>query len=355
MKRHICVNQSNTRELGVPAEIIAKLYNFVKRTENGEDVWDAMDEANIAKSLKGSIKLKGYTYEEYVNKINEYFADTLSIEPEGYYILFEDEFTKNILFNTIRWTAEGITAEQAADINLSAPGKQIRGTTIRRFNEFKYFTSNGGLNDLFSGCVSLTEITMPPIVASWSRTYWDHSPFYNCKSLVKVNWNNCIITGGERGYKYHGLYGRCESLKWYDGILPPGCDEISSSMFSNSGIDKIIAPEGVEMINSLNNVPKCTYIELPSTLTEISAKGWGQNMNSRNGGTGQIVMACKATTPPTLTYVDGFHDADTTIYVPDDSVSEYRTAWSAFPRLASINGLSELPETYKNMGTLADI
>lgn len=352
MKRHICVNQSNTQELGVPAEIITKLYNLVKRTENGEEVWDAMDEANIAKSLKGSIKLKGFTYEEYVKKINEYFIDTLNISSEGYYILFEDELTKNTLFRTIGWADEGITAEQAADINLSVSGKAIRGTSISRFNEFKYFTSNGGLYDLFSGCVSLKEITMPPIVASWARTYWDHSPFHNCQSLVKVNWNNCIITGGERGYKYHGLFAKCSSLKWYDGILPPGCDEISESMFRQSGIDKIIAPEGVELIKSLNNAPKCTYVELPSTLTEISAYEWGRNMGSKDGGTGQIVMTCKATTPPTLTYVDGYHDVDTTIYVPDESVSAYQTAWSAFPRLASINGLSQLPQTYKDMGTI---
>lgn len=342
MGKHLLISQTSP-EGNVPASIVQKLYNMCKRKSIGQDLFDSTS------NLVGIFNT-GYTYEDWVNLIHTYFPQ-LVINSAGYYILFEDEFTKNILFTAIDWTAEGITAQQAADINLS---NKIKGTPIIRFNEFKYFTSNGELYELFKDCVSLTEITMPPIATSWSRTYWDHAPFYNCKSLVKVNWNNCIITGGERGYKYNGLYAKCESLKWYDGILPPGCDEISADMFDNSGIDKIIAPEGVEMINSLYNCPKCTYIELPSTLTEISAKHWGRNMNLRHGGTGQIVMVCKATIPPTLTYVDGFHDADTIIYVPDDSVSAYQTTWSAFPRLASINGLSELPETYKNMGTLAD-
>lgn len=352
VKKHIKVNQINIQEKIVPSELITKLYNFIKRTEYGEEVWDAMDEHNIGNSLKGSFKIKGFTYEEYINKINEYFEDTLAIESEGYYILFEDENSKQILFNAINWTEEGITAEQAANINLTASSTQISGTSIVYFNEFKYFTSNGGLTDLFKNCTSLKEVTMPPIVTSWSRTYWDHGPFFNCKSLTKVNWNNCTITGGDKYKKYHGLYGWCSSIKWYDGILPPGCDEISDGMFNNSGVEKIIAPEGITYMTAINSSVKCVYIELPTTVTEISAAGWGQNMNSRNGGTGHIVLACKAITPPTLLSTGGFHDADTTIYVPDESVSEYQSAWSSFPRLSGIYGLSELPQTYKDMGTI---
>jgi len=342
---HINVNQQESIiEYNVPPSLINKLYKLVNRENNGETIFD--NNTNII----GTINTE-YTYEEYINIIKNRF-NQLHINADGYYILFEDENSKQILFNAINWTEEGITAEQAANINLIASNTKISGTSIIYFNEFKYFTSNSGLTDLFKNCTSLKEVTMPPIVASWARGYYDHSPFYNCSSLTKVNWNNCTITGGDKYRKYFGLYNKCSSIKWYDGILPPGCDEISEHMFNNSGVEKIIAPEGITCMGAIVGATKCVYIELPTTVTEIDAQHWGRNMNERSGGTGQIVLACKAITPPTLLRTDGFHDADTTIYVPDELISEYQTAWSNFPRLSGIYGLSELPQTYKDMGTI---
>lgn len=198
MKKHICVNQSNMQELGVPPELVTKLYTLIKRTENGEEVWDAMDGTNIETSLCGSFKT-GYTYEEYINKINEYFGNTLSIIADGYYILFEDSLVRDILVNSSLCENHiGITSEDIR--KLTSLGELInntytplfRETNIVTFDELSKLTNLTKINNYdFYGCTHLRSIDLTNI-----RDLGMYA-FQNCTSLdIDVNMPNLVNHSG---------------------------------------------------------------------------------------------------------------------------------------------------------------
>lgn len=142
-------------------------------------------------------------------------------------------------------------------------------TVIETFHEFRFFTGLSKMNGLFSGCTALREVTFPPI----------------------IGYNTTVADG---------------------------------AMFSQSGIRKVILPEGYTAVgvNFCNNAQNCVLIDLPSTMKSI-ANGIIWEVNNK------VTIVCRAITPPTL---DGFgyNGYAKAIYVPDASVDAYKAAsgWS---------------------------
>lgn len=153
-----------------------------------------------------------------------------------------------------------------ADINASI----FNGNTvIETFHEFRYFTGLTKMNGTFTGCTSLREITFPPITGN----------------------NTTVAAGG---------------------------------MFSQSGIRRVILPEGYTAIgeNFCNGAQNCVLIDLPSTITSI---GNGIIWLVKD----KVTIVCRAITPPALGGF-GYNGYAKAIYVPDGSVDVYKTApnWS---------------------------
>ena len=97
--------------------------------------------------------------------------------------------------------------------------------------------------------------------------------------------------------------------------------------------------EGVTTIGNqcFWNSRNITLIDLPSTITTLN--NYGIHTYAASGQKNYVVI-CRAATPPTLgsnNYLTNL----TAVYVPDDSVSAYKTAttWSGFA--AKIKPLSE--------------
>ena len=162
-------------------------------------------------------------------------------------------------------------------------GYGVGNTIIETFNEFRFFTSIVTLNNsAFSWCSSLREI-----------------------------------------------------------ILPQNIIHIGEGAFLNTAIEKLIIPEGCKTCDSslVSENINCKLIDFPSTMISIGAR-------PTNKGSLQLTVICRAITPPTFSGSWSYNNSGKpiAIYVPDASVSAYRTAtgWSSSSSI--IHPLSEYIE-----------
>lgn len=153
-------------------------------------------------------------------------------------------------------------------------------TKIETFNEFQYFTGLEIVNNgCFEGCTSLREVTLPSI---------------------KISGNH---------------------------------------VFKNSGIRKIVIPEGYVAIGNgfCENAYNCRLIDFPNSVTTI-----GELLIRTVNNVTTIV--CRAIIPPTFGGF-GYGGVPVAIYVPDTSVAAYKIAtnWNTFS--SKIHPLSEYVES----------
>lgn len=193
---------------------------------------------------------------------------------------------------------------------------------------------------------------MPAISLSlYSRSgYGDYSIFKNCTKLTKINWNGCSVSWTDTYSP--DLYNGCSSLVWYDGILPNNINVVP--LFGSTAIEKAVFPEGIKYMygQPFRACRYIKYVELPTTIEEV-------NMSEmfRDSYSGLKCLVFKGTTPPSLYYAGFDYNNNVTIYVPDNSVSDYITTWGTQNSVFDgtlIKGISELPSTYRDWGTLAD-
>ena len=156
---------------------------------------------------------------------------------------------------------------------------------IRNFNEFQYFTKLATLaNNAFNGS-GIAQITFPISLTTIGTSTYCHT-FLDCLNLRKLIFNE--------GFAF--AHDRCI---W-------GCKNI-------------------------------TLLDFPSTTTTL--QGYSiqcyDSVNQKN-----YVIICRAITPPALGSIS-YTNKLTAVYVPDESVSAYKTAsvWSGIA--AKIKPLSE--------------
>ena len=116
-----------------------------------------------------------------------------------------------------------------------------------------------------------------------------------------------------------GSFSGCSSLK---EIILPMLTKIGTNVFQGSGIEKLIIPEGYQLIGDslLQNCPNLKLVDFPTTVTSISSGGslfWAMK--------NQVTVICRATTPPALRSF-GYNGDPKVIYVPDASVDAYKSA-----------------------------
>ena len=156
-------------------------------------------------------------------------------------------------------------------------------TNIETFHEFRYFTGLAKMNGIFTGCTALREITFPPIIGN----------------------NTTVAAGG---------------------------------MFSQSGIRRVVLPEGYTAIgeNFCNGAQDCILIDLPSTIASIG-NGIIWLVNNK------VTIVCRAIIPPALGGW-GYNGYAKAIYVPDASVDAYKAATNWSYQSGKIYPLSEYIE-----------
>lgn len=141
--------------------------------------------------------------------------------------------------------------------------------------------------------------------------------------------NKLIKTFGEFSL-FTGLSSIPSNAFYYTSLekitLPSNIRTINQSAFQNSPIEDIIIPEGVTTINrtaferySLNTTGRTTTrVVLPSTITSLYAGAIGYVYATK------YVVAKMVTATSSTPFTAGIGS----IYVPDNSISDYQSKWT---------------------------
>lgn len=200
--------------------------------------------------------------------------------------------------------------------NLTSLGKSaFYSTKITRIVDLGKITSiPGDNNGMFQGCTTLTDVVLPSTLLTIGN-----NAFRACTNLLSVSFPQSITT--------IGTYAFYSDSKLTGDVNLPNLSSLGTGAFRDAAITSV---SSLGTITSLPNEAfwncKLTRIVLPSTLTSI-----GSNAMRTNSG-GQMTVTSHATTPPTVGSNAFYGTSIGHIYVPSESVEDYKAAagWSAF-------------------------
>ena len=197
--------KQNTITENVTSDLITKLYNIAKGIKDYEEQ-NEIEDSQL--ELQGNLQTVN-AFDDEVTYLETKFSPNLHINVTGRrYIKFQDPQVETILKSINVGDGTGITSSDLYSI-ASLSGSVFGGSSITLFNELQYFNPAILLQaNLFAGCTSLTEITLP-VGTTWIGNSW----FNNCSNLINIG-NTQNVTS------INGL-GNCSSLVFIDtpGIL----------------------------------------------------------------------------------------------------------------------------------------
>lgn len=163
---------------------------------------------------------------------------------------------------------------------------------------------------MFEACSSLTCISMPNTIASWSI-----GPFASCRALKRL-W----ISASTTSFSTYGVDG-CYSLTKL--VFPPGGTTFGTYFFSTcSSLKELILPSTTTALQGycINNCYALPKITLPASVTTIGS--------SFQNAYGLKELHFQSATPPVADGSNAFKNlpTDCIIYVPTGSLSAYTTA-----------------------------
>ena len=164
----------------------------------------------------------------------------------------------------------------------------------------------------FDNCSNLTSITLPNTITSIGQ-----KAFYYCSSLTSITLSNSLTTIENDAIR------NCSSLTSI--TLPNSLTTIGEYVFYGCNSLTFIT-----LSNSLTTIGQYAFyncvpssLTLPSTLTSIGNRAFYNNSKLNS-------ITCLATIPPTLGSDALSSTNDCPIYVPVDSVNDYKTAWTSY-------------------------
>ena len=296
--------------------------------ENGDNIFLSVtqDEKNV--------------YFKLVNGTTITISKNSSSNPKSTdYIQFEDV---NVKVLCLKWDTNydgELSYEEAA--NVTSLGTTFKvNKSIRLFKELQYFTGLNSIESAFYNCDKLVYISIPLGVKNISNAFNScyslrnidipnsvteigNQAFDGCIALENVTFPNNITIIGEKAF-----YG-CSLLKIT--TLPNSVVEIGERAFSScASIENIIIPENVVQINS-HAFSECFYLEtvtIPQSVTIIGERAFSNCTSIK-------AVNCKASIPPTIHkecfgYSSSSISENMIIYVPTESLSNYKDKWSAY-------------------------
>lgn len=187
--------------------------------------------------------------------------------------------------------------------------------------------------DAFRSYTSLASITIPPTI----KTVGSYA-FKDCTSLNRVNitdlsaWCGIDFKTAESGSDVssnplktaHRLYMNGTQIK--DLVIPNDVTEIKPYVFySASGFTSVVIPDSVTTIGSdaFKSCSGLKTVEIGTGITSIDTRAFYYC-------SGLTSITVKAETPPTIGSVVFDDTNNAQIFVPEDSVQAYKTAWSKY-------------------------
>ena len=273
-------------------------------------------------------------------------------------INFADAKVKAICIQNWDINGDGELAKQEADIVTNLGEVFAGNTSITSFNELQYFTGLTSIErKIFSGCNSLTSITIPSSVNNI-----EYGAFAGCRSLIS-------ITVDANNSSYDSRNGCNAIIRTADNVLMAGC---SKTIIENSvkaiaplafaGYDNIVSieiPNSVEDIapSAFDSCTGLTTLTLPNSVKYI----WDRAFYNC---TGLSEIQSFIESPFTIrddvfwswNETDGTDDKTTLyenikLYVPYGKVDTYKATngWKNFKNILEMADTSPITITADNM------
>ena len=356
---HLRIEQSTQSRENIDGAALSLLYEKVK----------------LALDQSGTVNIEGWVKASYAyDKDVEYLQNNtnLQVDTDNLYIKFED--SKTYVWLSSKGIGDGVGITRTAAANTELREATLSGADIEYFDELQYFNI-AECRNLFKNTYNLKCVTFPK-----NKTFFfnkDSMFSYDnrdaiCEDII-VDWNGSTFSPESLALRQtHVIYDGLRNLTWKDGLIPSGITDFTYLYIFRSckSIDRVLYPEGaVYTDDSFFRLEALEYVEFPYTVTSMGS-AWNIFRDGR-----VPVMVIKAVTPP-LWYKDATDTSGrgegicwgrvpTAIYVPDNSVNIYKNTPSGNPDANNdiqmwgwqsvrdvIKPLSELPQYYRDMGTV---
>lgn len=312
---HLRIEQNNGVIEEVSGEIISMLYSLV--SQGADQQSNLMGRLHSRTGYRTSVQ---YLTQMYPN---------LYISIDQYYVEFADPEVSRVL-NSRYGDGVGITEQVAASIT-SLSGLFTNNTTVQTFDELSQLNVKTLSQSEFYGCTNLTSVDTSKITnieGGWQ--------FQNCSSLQIVDLSSLDGTKPQFTSPSSGsanIFKNCTSLK---KIILGNVHSLGNQWTSYERQNRA----------HFYNCPLLTTVDVKSITNPIDWNGavFGNCPNMRN-------FILRDTTPqlPTDTSknirIDYFGGSNVKVYVPDDSVSDYKSATGWTDIASYIYPLSEYVET----------
>lgn len=384
---HLEIKQSTDRTETVSSQTIDKLYQLAFEDQN----LGITSQLDATSDVQGRIEAPA-AYEDAVRYLagidpgdTKRFQNLyINIPNQNYYVRFEDPVVSDYCISlygggvgmTRTTLAAVTTVGRLWSANSTSKMPDDLKSQVTTLNDFQYFTGISSTENIVLNFPNAVSITFP------SKTFYDSNAYarrivQNCKNIQHINYNNAQFVkdldnrSDDAVDVYRPIYQNNAIADWDDSLVPNQTDLNHIELFASwTKIQKIIYPEGITRIGGRSQENNSLqYLEFPTTVTNIGkAFGFGQDNKHRIGA-----MVVKATTPPIWYgwnpnntsgsgHGFGWDNFPVAIYVPDSAVTAYKSvvnngtnseqAWASPYIQDLIKPLSELPQIYRDMGTV---
>ena len=170
---------------------------------------------------------------------------TISQEPDEV-IVFEDNRTKQICVSNWDTNKDGELSQLEAS-KVQSIGQVFKESSIRSFNEFRFFVSVSEVGYLSFFGSSIKEIVFPDNITTVGQ-----EAFTYCRSLTSLVFNEKLVGIGSWAFS------DCSSLSVIN--LPLSLQSLGDQVFRSTPIRKVIIPDNVVNLDS-NPFTGCTMLE----------------------------------------------------------------------------------------------
>lgn len=384
MHLELIQNTSVTEQVG--PEVIDKLYDL-SLNDPQQGIVSPLDNTSI---VQGRLQVYA-AYQDAVRYLvgidpgdPKRFPDLyITVTNNTYFIRFKDPVIfQYCLDNYALSGSNGITVAQAESVTAANSfwGTSSGGMTseqkaqVQTLEDFQYFTGmTGSRENLVINFSNATKIKFPSGTFT-NTTNYQRYIVNNCNKIQEIDYGNAIF------YSTNNIYQPINSnttiTEFSSSLIPNQNDFQKIRLFAGwTKLTKFIYPEGVQhTCETFGKNEALQYAEFPSTIVDL-----GNPYNLGRDAKHRLpCMVVKAVTPPDwLGWKPndtsgsgnglGYEQIPLAIYVPDGSVNAYKSftnggtdneqLWARSDIKDIIKPLSELPQAYREMGTVtqADI